>query len=243
MFESRSSTGGGRFWGPLPPYPPSALGSGLPALLPGIRASRPALSALLLDFFLASSPASRGPGARASRSTSRMPGPGFQASRCPGIRSTSRTAFMGPVARARLSGARASALLPCFQEASSMLSGGHAFRRFSGGHASPGLPGVRASLNFFLRSICAFCFCFASSRLSVFRRPRARLPPRLPGSMLSGDRGPEARSQGPDFQPPCFQGLSGGQGPGPLWVFFQDMILSLHLLFLAACINIHIFRI
>ena len=58
-------------------------------------------------------------------------------------------------------------------------------------------------------------------------------------------RGPgaRARSQGPDFQPPCFQGLSGGQGPGPLWVFFQDMILSLHLLFLADCINIHIFRI
>ena len=200
---------GGPFFGP--PFPPSPLP-------PGVRVSPRGLC------FPQGPGASRCPNSpprafRPASGTGRMPGPGFQASMlpgvrgwCPGIRSTSRTAFMGPVARARISGARASR--PAFMllggRASSMLSGGKAFRLLpnftpcfhlsggfqglSGGHASPGLPGVRASLNFFLRSICAFFFCFAASRLSVFRRPGARLPSRLPGSMLSGDRGPGVRA-------------------------------------------------
>ena len=116
-----------------------------------------------------------GPGARAraSRSTSRRSGPGFQASMLPGVRGLVPghplyfpPCFQGTGDRcpqsgvrglpdfqeARLSGARASALLPCFQEArgkaSSMLSGGKAFR-LSGDHAA-GFSG------FFLTSRPAF---------------------------------------------------------------------------------------
>ena len=63
LFESRSSTGGVVFWAPPSPLPPSAQGFGFPPgvhasprgqVPPWVRTSRPALSALLLDFFLAS---------------------------------------------------------------------------------------------------------------------------------------------------------------------------------------------
>ena len=156
LFESRSSTGGAVFWAPLPPTPPSAQGPGFP---PGVRASRPGGPYSLFR---------PGPVSR----------PGDQG---PGIRSTSRTAFMGPVARARLSGAR------------SPETGDQASRILPiPGDRGPGSGG--------------------------------RLPP--------GARGPGGHA----FR------LSGDRGQG-LFGFFQDMILSLHLLFLAACINIHISRI
>ena len=95
---------------------------------------------------------------------------------------------------ARLSGARASALLPYFQKArgkaSSLLSRGKAFR-LSGDHAA------RLS-GFFLTSRPAFRLSGGpafrrfsggpASRLSVFRRQGPDFP--QASSMLSGDRGP-----------------------------------------------------
>ena len=119
---------------------------------------------------------------------------------------------------------------PCFQEV---------FRRpcFPRASRCPGIFELFSSqhlrLLFLLRILQAFSLQEAKGQTS----------PQASGVHAFRGPGARARSQGPDFQPPCFQGLSGGQGPGPLWVFFQDMILSLHLLFLADCINIHIFRI
>jgi hypothetical protein len=153
--------------GPPPPYSPfrpgvrvSPRGPCFPQGPGGLHVSE--LPALLLDFFLASIPASRGPEARASRSTSRRSGPGFQASMLSvgqGLVSGHPLyfphCFHGTGGQgARLSGARASSMLSYFQgargKASSMLSGGKAFR-LSGGHAA------RLS-GFFLTSRPAFIF-------------------------------------------------------------------------------------
>ncbi len=136
---------GGVFFGP--PFPPTPFRPGVrvspmgPCFPrgqgpPWVRTSRPA-SRLLP----ASSSTSRGPGARASRSTPRMPGPGFQGPGLPLCFHTFRRpgflyAFRGP--DFQLSGDHVARLpgfflasLPAFR-----LSGGHAFRRFLGGHAS-----------------------------------------------------------------------------------------------------------
>ena len=121
---------------------------------------------------------------------------------------------------------------PCFQEA--RLPGvrgpcGQAFRRLSGAFRRPCFPVARirpASRGpgifelFFFAASAPFVFVSQSPGFHAFRRPGF---PKA-SSMLSGDRGPGARAR-----------ASLG--------FFQDMILSLHLLFLADCINIHIFRI
>ena len=189
---------------PLPPFPPFPQGFGLPPGARGLHGSE--LPALLLDFFLASSPASRGPEARGPgfRSASRRSGPGFQASMlpsvrgwCPGIRSTSRPAFRGPGTGVRSpgSGGFQTFRRPCFQGPGlpALLSGGQ----------TSSCQGTILS-GFFLTSLPAF-------RLSGFQK--AMLPQGFPGSMLSGDRGPGLqafRRQGPDFP----------QGPGDRG--FQD---------------------
>jgi hypothetical protein len=176
---------GGAFFGP--PFPPTPFpqGFGFP---PGVHASPQGpgaskgpgfppcafrhASRLLPSF----QPCFPGTGGQEPGLHALLPGCQGQAFRGPGFRS----AFM-------LSGARAS----------SILSGGHAFGRFSEGHTSPGLPGIRASLNFFF---------FAASAPSVFasqppgfQEARGQTSPRLPGSMLSGDRRPGTR--GPGFPP------------------------------------------
>ena len=161
LFESRSSTGGVVFWAPLPPYPLPPRGSGFPQesmLPPGARGLHGSeLPALLLDFFLASSPASRGPEAR---------GPGF-------------TLYF-PDARARLSGGQAfrghsglqvsgipALLPPAFRGPGTMLSGffltSRPAFRLSGGQG-PGFPpccfSFAASLGFvcYIKIDAAGCF-------------------------------------------------------------------------------------
>ena len=115
--------GGGVFWAPLPPSPLPPRGSGFPQGPGASRcpnsppcAFRPASRLPLL-------PGDRRPGARASRSTSRMPGPGFQASMlpsvrgwCPGIRPAS-PCFQGTGDRCPQSGGFQTFRRPCFQEA------------------------------------------------------------------------------------------------------------------------------
>ena len=144
---------GGAFFGPpLPPFPPSPRGSGFPQgsmLPPGAGCLHGSeLPAMLLDFFLASSHASRGPGPGlhallpgGQGQAFRLPcfqvsGAGVQASALlPALLSGDRgpvSAVRGPglpdFQEARLSGARAS-------RSTSMLLGGqgqgflHAFRR------------------------------------------------------------------------------------------------------------------
>ena len=133
-----------------PPYPPSPLpprGSGFPhesMLPPGARGLQGSgLPALLLDFFLTSSPTSRGPEARGPGFTlcfpevrARLSGP-----RCPGIRPAS-PCFQG-------TGDHAFRLLPNSPPGlqAFRLSGGHAFRRpcfqealLPGGQAPPCFP-------------------------------------------------------------------------------------------------------
>ena len=158
LFESRSSIRGGVFWAPPSPLPPFPQGSGLSAqgfmLPPGARGLQGSeLPAMLLDFFLASSPASRGPEAR-----------------CPGF-----TLYF-PDARARL---------PDFQ-ASSMLSGDHAFRGPRSGDRGPG---------------------FHDSSYSRGPGPGVRWP-----GFPVAFRRPGSGSQA--FRIPGARGLSGGQGPG-----------------------------
>ena len=196
-----------------PPYPPSPLpprGSGFPQesmLPPGARCLHGSeLPALLLDFFLAS----RCQGQAFRPQVSGHP-PYFPhcfhgtGDRCPqsgvrGFQTFRRPCFQGPGLPLCFHAFRR----PCFPEASSMLSGGKAFRRPCFPRASRG-PGIFEL--FFLRSICAFCFCFAASRLSAFR--------------LSGDRGPGTGDRGPGFQGPWL----------PALLFFLRSIFGLCLLY------------
>ena len=200
---------GGPFFGP--PYPPTPL----PPLPPGVRASprgqgppwvrtsRPA--SRLLPSFQPCFPGTggQGPGLPLCFPEVRARLSGFHASKCQGLVSGHPLyfppCFQGTGDRcprsgvrelpcfqwARLSGARASALLPYFQKArgkaSSLLSRGKAFR-LSGDHAA------RLS-GFFLTSRPAFRLSGGpASRLSVFRRQGPDFP--QASSMLSGDRGP-----------------------------------------------------
>ena len=199
---------------PLPPR-----GSGFPQgpmLPPGtrgppwVRTSSPA--ARLLPSFHPCFPRTGGPGFTLYFPEVRARLSGFHASKCQGLVSGLPLyfppCFQGTGDRcprsgvrelpcfqwARLSGARASALLPYFQKArgkaSSLLSRGKAFR-LSGDHAA------RLS-GFFLTSRPAFRLSGGpafrrlsggpASRLSVFRRQGPDFP--QASSMLSGDRGP-----------------------------------------------------
>ena len=208
LFESRSSTGGGVFWGPPSPFPPSAQGFGFPPGVhasprgrgpPCVRTSSPA--ARLLPSFHPCFPRTGGPGFTLYFPEVRARLSGFHASKCQGLVSGLPLyfphCFQGTGGQGQafmLSGARASALLSCFQEArgkaSYMLSGGKAFR-LSGDHAA------RLS-GFFLTSRPAFRLSGGpafrrfsggpASRLSVFRRQGPDFP--QASSMLSGDRGP-----------------------------------------------------
>ena len=197
---------GGVFWAPLPPFPPSPRGSGFPQgsmLPPGARGLHGSeLPAMLLDFFLASSPASRGPGAgaqgQASRSTSNsFRGPDFQVqeARLPGAGGRGFHASM-------LSGLHVSGHPPCF---SPLLSGDHA-ARLSG---------------FFLTSRPAFMLSggHASALLSCFQEAGARLPPGARGPGLSGCFQEVFRGFQEAFRRPCFlearARLSGDRGPVP----------------------------
>ena len=118
---------------------------------------------------------------------------------------------------------------PGFRSAS-MLSGGflhafrgHAFRRFSGGHASQGFrcPGI---FELFLRSICAFCLLRILQAFSL-QEAKGQTSPRLPGSMLSGDR---VGGQEPGARLPAsmLSGAFRGQGPGLLGFSGYDPITS-----------------
>lgn len=146
MFESRSTPRGGIFWAPLPPSPLPPRGPGFPqgSMLPQ-GTGGPHVSYL---------PALRFQGTRLSGARASALLSCFQEARHPPC----FHAFRRPCFHAfrRLPGGR----LPDFQ-ASSMLSGAHAFRRFSGGHTSPGIPGARASLNFFF-FVASAPFVFAS---------------------------------------------------------------------------------
>ena len=175
---------GGPFFGP--PFPPAPFRPGVrvsprsPGFPQGPGASR-CPNSPPCAFRPASGTGGQVPGLHAllpGCQASRLSGP-----RCPGIRSTSRTAFMGPVARARLSGAQASR--PAFMLSGPGLplyfQGGHAFRRFSGGHASPGLPGDRVSLNFFSSQHLRLLFLLRSLQAFSLQEARGQTSPQASG--------------------------------------------------------------
>ena len=194
---------GGVFFGPpFPPTPPSAQGFGFPL---GVHTSPRGrgphgseLPALLLDFFLASIPASRGPGARGPSfllyfHTFRRPG--FQA---PSVRDSRNASpcFQGPGLPLCFHAFRRPGFLYTFRGPDFQLSGDHAarlsggFQGLSGGPASRWpdsalLPGVRAFLNFFSSQ---------HLRLFVF----ASQPPGFQGTGGQG-LGPEDRGPGDQF--------------------------------------------
>jgi len=165
LFESRSSTGGGRFLGPPPPYstfrPGVRVSPRSPGFPPRARASRcPSIRST-------SRTASRGPGTRLPDfQTSKLPD--FQAAMCPGFLPC---ASRGPGFQGL--GSELPALLSCFQ----------AFRR-------PGFP----QASFILSGDQGPCFQ-VSGVWCPGLRPASRSTSRRPGPCF----------QGPGL-PLCFQG-------------------------------------
>ena len=215
-----------------PPFPPSPLppwvrvsprspcfpqGPGPPC----VRTSSPA--ARLLPSFHPCFPRTGGPGFTLYFPEVRARLSGFHASKCQGLVSGLPLYFppcfqvtgdrcpqsgvrgLPDFQEARLSGARASALLPCFQEAMLPGAGGRGFHAFRP-------PGVGASALLLPPAFRSPAFMFSGGRAS---------------SMLSG-------GQGPDFPQASGSMLSGDRGPGPglpALLFFLRSIFGLCLLY------------